>query len=193
MNDAGEVVGSAYFPGDMVRHAFVWRHGVKKDLGPPSGDICTNAFGINSEGQVVGTSGICHGAVHAVLWENGRAIDLNRVIRPNSSLQLVYGLSINDRGEIAGVGVPAGVSPQDVETLGHAFLLIPANGNRAEGAAEADSSLDPQAQDAGQDDSERTTPITHSDAVTGVKNENQIPSSRLGRVLRSPFGRSKDK
>ena len=188
LNDAGEVVGYAYFPGDMVRHAFVLRHGVKKDLGPPPGDICTNAFGINSEGQVVGTSGVCHGAVHAVLWENGSAIDLNTVIRPNSALQLVYALSINDRGEIAGLGVPPGVSVQDVESLGHAFLLIPADREDAEDLTNADSSPVRQYADIGQVDNDGTTPPRRSNAITDwvvgpsrvrLANENQIRFSRF--------------
>jgi probable HAF family extracellular repeat protein len=195
MNDAGEVVGYAYFPGDAVRHAFVLRHGVKKDLGPPPGDICANAFGINSEGQVVGTSGICHGAVHAVLWEDGAAIDLNAVIPPNSGLQLVYALSINDRGEIAGIGVPPGVAAADVESLGHAFLLIPVEWHDAENTTKADSSLGPQSQEADQNDTEGTTPITQTNAVTGGMaapprgrqvNENQISVMRSGRFSRLP-------
>jgi hypothetical protein len=32
---------------------------------------------------------------------------------------------INDRGEIAGFGVPPGVPPEDYETKGHAYVLIP--------------------------------------------------------------------
>jgi|GEM_PF-1049931 len=188
MNDAGEVVGRAAFPGDHVRHAFVWKHGVKKDLGPPPGDICTNAFGINSGGQVVGTSGICHGALHAMLWENGSITDLNTLIPPNSGLQLVYALSINDRGEIAGIGVPLGVDPADVESLGHAFLLIPVEGDDAEGIANADFTPVTQYTDLRQVDNEGTTQPRRSntiaDRILGPSrarhvNENQIRFSRF--------------
>ena len=202
MNDAGEVVGRAEFPGDQVRHAFVWKHGVKKDLGPPPGDLCTNAFGINSAGQVVGTSGVCHGALHAVLWENGSTIDLNTLIPPSSSLQLVYALSINDRGEIAGIGVPPGVAAADVESLGHAFLLIPVEGNDAENTTEADSSVDSQAQEVDQNDTGSTPPIAQSNAVRGEMaapprarqvNENQVPGNRFSRFSRFHLpGRIKD-
>ena len=52
-------------------------------------------------------------------------IDLNTVIPPNSSLHLAYPEHINDSGEISGSGVPPGVSVDDINTLGHAFLLIP--------------------------------------------------------------------
>jgi probable HAF family extracellular repeat protein len=197
MNDAGEVVGRADFPGDMVRHAFSWRDDVKTDLGPPPGDICTNAFGINSEGQVVGTSGVCHGAVHAVLWVNGQAIDLNTVIPANSSLQLVYALSINDRGEIAGIGVPPGVPVQDVETNGHAFLLIPVNSDQDddqyEDTTKADSRSDQQSREAGQNDPTDPTTVPQNNTVAGETvapprarqvDEDQIRDNRYGRFLR---------
>jgi hypothetical protein len=51
-------------------------------------------------------------------------IDLNILIPRNSSLQLLAGLNINDRGEILGVGVPPGVPP-NTDLFGHQFLLIP--------------------------------------------------------------------
>ena len=53
-------------------------------------------------------------------------IDLNSFITADSSLrQLVIAMNINDRGVIYGVGVPAGVRPEDVEAGGHVFLLFP--------------------------------------------------------------------
>lgn len=61
---------------------------------------------------------------HAFLWENGGPmIDLNTLIPPNSSLELYDAENINDRGEIAGRGLPPGCADKDV--CGHAFLLIP--------------------------------------------------------------------
>jgi probable HAF family extracellular repeat protein len=199
MNDAGEVVGYGYFPGDQVRHAFSWRNGIKTDLGPPPGDICSIAHGINSEGQVVGTSGVCRGALHAVLWENGWPIDLNTAILPNSALQLVRALSINDRGEIAGIGVPPGVSALDVESLGHAFLLVPVDRDRdddnKEDTAKADSSQDQQSQDTGESNTTSSTTAPRINTVTGETvapsrarqvNEDQIRYNRPGRFLRLP-------
>jgi probable HAF family extracellular repeat protein len=88
-------------------------------------DKCSSAYGINSKTQIVGASGDCGIAVHAFLWENGTIVDLNTLVPPNSGLQLVYGLYINERGEIAGLGVPPGVPVENVESQGHAFLLIP--------------------------------------------------------------------
>ena len=52
-------------------------------------------------------------------------VDLNSLIAPGSSLQLTYAVAINERGEIAGFGVPPGCSPPNYGTCGHAYVLIP--------------------------------------------------------------------
>ena len=90
--------------------------------------VTSFAHAINSKGQVVGGSRVSRtpSQVSAFLWEKGGPmIDLNTLIPDNSSLHLAFAEHINDRGEISGTGVPPGVSVDDIETLGHAFLLIP--------------------------------------------------------------------
>jgi hypothetical protein len=52
-------------------------------------------------------------------------VDLNTLIPADSALHLVFALYINDRGEIAGNGLPPGVPFEDIDSRGHAFLLIP--------------------------------------------------------------------
>jgi hypothetical protein len=47
-------------------------------------------------------------------------IDVNARIPADSNFQLAYGEAINERGEITGIGVPAGIPPADIETLGSA-------------------------------------------------------------------------
>jgi len=136
MNDAGQVVGSAQTPivctggceEAQVYHEFLWSRGILTDLGQLPGTRCGVAFGINESGQVVGTNGICHGGIDATIWERGSLQDLNDLIPANSSLHLVYATQINDCGEIAGTGVPPGVSVYDVGTKGHVYLLIPLRG-----------------------------------------------------------------
>jgi probable HAF family extracellular repeat protein len=139
VNEAGDVVGTASYPDGVTFHAALWRDGKKvKDLGTLAGDRCSWAVGINSKDQIVGLSfarkGVCAWggvdqkairAEHAFLWEDGSLIDLNTRIPPNSGLRLALALDINDRGEIAGVGLPPGVPPKDVDFHGHAFVLIP--------------------------------------------------------------------
>jgi probable HAF family extracellular repeat protein len=128
LNDSGDVVGWADLPipcpgcgelGDQVYHAALWKHGKMIDIGPVEGDRCSVADDINSQGQVVGASGICFGAVNAFLWEDsGPAVDLNALVPVGSPLHLREAISINDRREITGNGVlPNG----DI----HTFLLIP--------------------------------------------------------------------
>ena len=78
----------------------------------------------NSKGQIVGNSFSCDGNPgRAFLWEDGSIIDLNTTIPAGSPMKLVATNDINDRGEIAGEGLPSGCS--DLNSCVHAFLLIP--------------------------------------------------------------------
>jgi probable HAF family extracellular repeat protein len=107
------------------------RKGVATDLGHLS-DCYSLAFTINSQGQIVGGTFSCaDGGTHsrAFLWENGTMVDLDTLVSAGSPLRLVEAVTINDRGEIAGNGVPPGVARKDFGTLGHAFLLIPCDKN----------------------------------------------------------------
>jgi probable HAF family extracellular repeat protein len=134
INDNGDVVGKVDLPGPNTpqdHHAVLWRHGVMIDLGTFPEDTSSNAYFVNSRGQVVGTSeDRAHMVIgvgeHAFLWEDGGPmVDLNTLIQAGSSLQLTYAVAINDRGEIAGFGVPPGVLPEQYETMGHAYILLP--------------------------------------------------------------------
>jgi probable HAF family extracellular repeat protein len=109
------------------------------DLGTVPGDACSNAYQVNSRGQVVGTSEnqtICSlsGAEHAFLWEHGGPmVDLNTLIPRGSNLELTLAVNINDRGEIGGIGVPPGCQPLDYGTCGHAYVLIPCDEKHGDG------------------------------------------------------------
>jgi probable HAF family extracellular repeat protein len=140
VNGAGEVVGKADLSGPSPQNhdAVLWKNDEITDLGVLPGDSCSNAYYVNSKGQIVGTSedrAHCLALVgeHAFLWEDGGPIvDLNTLIPPNSSLRLTYAVAINDRGEIAGFGVPPGVLPDEYETKGHAYVLIPCDEDHPE-------------------------------------------------------------
>jgi len=128
INDAGEVAGFGAFSESQFE-AFIWRKGVATDLGNLGGCF-SFARTINSQGQVVGLAVSCDGSVvRAFLWEKGLMVDLNALISSGSSLQLADAEDINDRGEIAGIGVPPGVPVANYITEGHGFLLIPCDEN----------------------------------------------------------------
>jgi probable HAF family extracellular repeat protein len=141
MNEAGAQVGWAFLADGVTSHAALWKKGTVTDLGTLSGDRCATGYSINSSNQIVGHSWAMLGSCHwpdpsitdwnAVLWQNGSIVDLNSLIARRSPLHLVVAVNIDDAGDIAGLGVPRGVHVRDVEAKGHAFVLIPCEGDRA--------------------------------------------------------------
>jgi probable HAF family extracellular repeat protein len=139
INDAGEIVGAAAFP-TQPYDAYLWNSGVATDLGHLNDDCYSEAWAINSRGQVTGISFSCDfSSMRVFLWQNGAIVDLNSLIPPNSSLQLAVPMAINDEGAIAGVGAPPGVCSDCVNVAGHAFLAIPTDEDDRERPAAASS------------------------------------------------------
>lgn len=138
ISDRGEIAGKADLPGTapQLHDGVLWSDGKKIDLGVLRGDSCSNAYFVNLRGQVVGTSesrDLCLRGVgeHAFLREPGEPmVDLNTLIAPGVDLQLTYAVAINERGEIAGFGVPSGCAVADYETCGHGYVLIPCEEER---------------------------------------------------------------
>jgi probable HAF family extracellular repeat protein len=127
VNDLGEVVGFATIPGDQDGHGFLWRNGILTDLGTIGSDPDSEGSSINLAGQIVGESGafFVSGGVHrGVLWENGEPIvDLNMLVPPGTSMNVITAQFINDRGEIACTGTTVAV-PEE-----HPCMLIPCDEN----------------------------------------------------------------
>jgi len=110
VNNRGQVVGNAEYdtpdptcelPYDYLQiGAVVWENGkIIKNLKPLPGDPDAAAFAINDWGQVTGVSGGCSiPPFHAVLWQNGKAIDLGNFGGTTSE-----GIDINSLGEVVGV------------------------------------------------------------------------------------------
>jgi len=130
LNNKGEVVGQSSYAAScpnpeagQITHAYLWRNGIKTDLGTFPGidplNESSTAWWINSKTQIVGIAATCDFSVFgAFLWEKGSMVDLNTLIPADSPLRLFLGTYIDDRGEITGFGVlPNGDQ--------HAFLLIP--------------------------------------------------------------------
>jgi len=127
INDEGKIVGEGDGP-DGQPSAMLWE---KKGgnwqatyLGSLHSGDCAGGASINASGQVVGVSGP-NGCITVLpfLWEDGGPMaDLNTLVPPNSSIQLIEALQINNRGEIAGNGV-------DANGNNHAVLLIPCDEN----------------------------------------------------------------
>jgi probable HAF family extracellular repeat protein len=91
-------------------------------------DSLSEATGINNRGQIVGISigaGSPLGS-RAFLWQNGKITDLNRLVVPGTSLQLVSVGDINDRGEITGTAIdPNSTGECSLNAGGCAFLAVP--------------------------------------------------------------------
>jgi probable HAF family extracellular repeat protein len=148
INESGLIAGSADFPRPQpavnLHDAVIWENGKIKDLGTVDGDACSRAYGLNTRGQVVGTSTDCHNALHAFVWEKGGSmLDLNKLIPPGSGWVLTNAFNINDRGEILAKAAPVGFTPDDDADLGHLALLMPCNedGSDCENSIERRESL----------------------------------------------------
>jgi probable HAF family extracellular repeat protein len=123
INDAGEVVGFSNLLGDQNRRAFLWRDGVITDLGTLSYPESESAS-INTQGQIVGSSFVFNGPSQGLIWENGAPpADLNKLVSPGTTMSVTVAYVINDRGDIACLGLDPG------NTEEHACLLIPCDEN----------------------------------------------------------------
>lgn len=110
INGQGDVVGFSNPPGpedlagDFIARAFLWSNGADTvvDLHTLPGDQFSEAFAINSLGQVVGVSfGGAKGS-HAFIYEQGVMTDLNDLFGPGNLDVFLSAQDINDAGQITG-------------------------------------------------------------------------------------------
>jgi probable HAF family extracellular repeat protein len=127
VNNNGQVVGQCALPGDptsstFAMHAVLWQNGQVTDLGALPGGRHSLAMGINSVGDIVGgsTNAPNSGYDLGFVYQNGRMTDLNTLIAPDSGWMLLSALSINDSGQIVGVG--------KINQEFHLYLLTPTAG-----------------------------------------------------------------
>jgi len=132
INDKGQVVGSAVNKKGELR-GFLWQDGKMTELPIltenqkgekilENSEACV-AVSINNRSQIVGQcdletdTGIQ--GPRAVLWQNGKIIDLNSLVRANSGWFLNWPVQINDREQVIGRGRSHGVDNS------YFFLTLP--------------------------------------------------------------------
>jgi len=96
INNAGQVVGESE-TASGGSHAVLWQDGKPQDLGTLPDGNSSNAYGINDDGQVVGTN-TTSGNNRAFLWQNGVPQDLGTL--PGDNFSDAYG--INNAGQVVG-------------------------------------------------------------------------------------------
>ena len=120
ISETGEIAGSFTIGNSGDQHPYVYRDGSMMDLGTLPGDPGAEAAGVNSLGQVVGTSGSGDPfrPRHAFLWQEDLGlVDLNDLIPRGVGWELQHATAINDAGQIVGYGRIVGQT--------HAFRLDP--------------------------------------------------------------------
>jgi uncharacterized membrane protein len=105
-----------------------WRHGRVHELPTVGVDPDGTVLGINDSGHLAGTTGACTAfnidtfitvlPVHAVLWENGKAIDLGGL----GGVTGGFALGMNNRDDVVGGSDLSG------DTATHAFLWTKESG-----------------------------------------------------------------
>ena len=104
----------------------VWQRGAIHKLPTVGGDPDGVAYNVDDNGEVVGASGTCTTfnpnflnnllAVHALLWENGKATDLGNLGGQTGQAGGNAAYDVNNRGEVVGGSDLTG------DTTFHAFL-----------------------------------------------------------------------
>ena len=126
LNDAGQIVGWA-IGSSGLEHAVLWERGTATDLGRIAG-LRTIARDINASGTIVGD---VWPPVQAAPWvraPGGRMVNLNTLLPAGSPWQLLTANAINDRGQIAGMGVLGGQTYGYVLTPARNLLVPPTPG-----------------------------------------------------------------
>jgi internalin A len=101
LNNWGDVVGYCITNSNSTGHAWVWSHGVMSDLGDALGGGDSQAYGINDQGDIVGSARVGGTTNYdAVRWRHsgsGYAVDdLGRTNWP-----FAFAQAINNAGDIA--------------------------------------------------------------------------------------------
>jgi len=99
MNNAGQIAGYSFLPGDGVFHPFLWDRGKLRDLETLGGNFGA-AENLNELGDAVGWETLPgdDDIIHATLWSHGQIIDLGSLGSDECSLPF----GINSRRQVVG-------------------------------------------------------------------------------------------
>ena len=122
INANGEIVGQSSLASSLnLVHAVAWQNGTITDLGTLPGYESSKAEGIDSAGDIVGQAfdaSATNSTNRAVLWQNGKMIDLTDLLPSTSGWVLTDATAINDQGQIVGQGTELGRIAGYILTLG---------------------------------------------------------------------------
>lgn len=129
MNDHGDVVGRAARSDGSDAFAYWSTTGTSALLARPTGAPSTGFYAeardVDGAGWAVGTATTAPGVAHAILWADGRAIDLDASVtdRPAGVRHIAAAAAIDDQGRIAVDVLLDGPSADLPHTIG---VLVPA-------------------------------------------------------------------
>ena len=103
INNAGQITGDSLTSNNTSTHAFLYSNGSMQDLGT-FGGVQSNAFGINSNGDVAGLAYDVNGVSHAFLYTNGQMLNIGQLWGPSPSTAR----AVNDSDQVVGHGYLSG-------------------------------------------------------------------------------------
>lgn len=108
VNDRGQCAGVSFHEATGRREAFLQAEGQRTMLGTLGGSFSI-ARGLNNLGEIVGGS-LTEGDenFHGFLCRDNKLYDLNGLLDQGEGWEVIQALSINNRGEILGIGAHAG-------------------------------------------------------------------------------------
>jgi probable HAF family extracellular repeat protein len=113
VNASGQVVGVSYTADLAYGHVFRYSNGTMVNLGGLGGPYSV-PYGINTAGQVVGSTRDAQNYDRAFLYSKGQMMDLNALLPSGTGFTLTVASGINDKGQIIASG-----------SNGHGYLLTP--------------------------------------------------------------------